>query len=170
MKPHLLGLIYVMLITTCPLAASGEAMCQGVSSSGYALDISSKLESTSEPSFLRAVYDREFTVPFKMRFSFGEFYRDLTAIHRRLTIGPNGTRALQSRALNSPEVVATWSNTSGPVRPTQSLGIGQQMGDLVDVEFFTTSSVGKIRQKLQIACLPDGWRVNGIWYFPSGSK
>jgi hypothetical protein len=145
-------------------------MCQGVPSSWYALDISSKLESTSDPSFLRIVYDREFTVPFKMRFSFGEFYRDLTDIHRRLTIGATSTRALQSRALSSPEVVATWSNTSGPVRPTQNLETGQQMGDLVDVEFFTTSSVGKIRQKLQLACLLSGWRVNGIWYFPSGSR
>jgi hypothetical protein len=150
------------------LATAGEVTCRGVPSSEYAYAVNARLERTHDPDVIQLVYDREFTRQFKSTYSFQDFYASLTGVQRRLQIGAGSSRDLASRTLSRPEVVENWgSSTKGKAG---LVGERAGPGDQVAVEFFTSSSVGKIRQRMQVTCTDEGWKASGVWYLPSGSK
>jgi hypothetical protein len=152
-------------------ASAGDMFCNGASTSQFTMSIFSKLESSHDPRFVRAIYDAEFADRFKSTFGFDSFYSSLTGVHNRLAIGPRTGRNLESRTLSGPEVVGAYSPSQSVRPPLQHVQAQTtRPGDVVDIEFFTSSGVGKIRQRMQLECQGGRWRVNGIWYFPSGAK
>jgi hypothetical protein len=168
MKP-MLRTLACMACAACGAAAAGDIQCRGVSPSEYAYAVHTRLERTRDPDAIRQVYERDFSAPFKSTYSFQEFYASVTGVQQRLQIGAGLSRDLNSRTLSRPEVVGNWSK-AGSVKAMPISGERAAPGDQVAVEFFTSSGVGKIRQRLQVTCTEDGWKANGVWYQPSAGK
>ena len=147
-----------------PALAGGDPLCAGVPPAEYAYAVSSQLERSRDADAVRQVYEREFSRQFRSTYGFGEFYRSLSSVQAELNIGSKGSRALESRMLSKPEVVSDPYANAKPV-PGKA-----RVGDEVTVEFFTSSAVGRVRQRMHVACTDEGWKANGIWYLPSAAK
>lgn len=156
------GACLALCALSLPAAAGVDTLCSGVPSTEYAYGISSQLERSRDPEAVRLVYEREFSRQFKSTYGFNEFYRSLTGVQNELGVGPKGSRALENRTLSRPEVV------SSPYPGASSRTA--RVGDQLTVEFFASSGVGRIRQRMNVACTDEGWKANGIWYLPSASK
>ena len=63
-----------------------------------------------------------------------------------------------------PQVLGRAGNSVGTM-PTYD-----HKGKLIQLELYTSSKVGKIRQRINIACWRDEWKVQGIWYDSLGAS
>ena len=141
------------------------ATCPG-DPSRHALSVFSKLESAEDMEVLEMYYNREFSPLFRSQYTFGDFYQNIAQIQKRLGIGAVNGRAFARRALTHPQVVAESTFALG--RPLMYPDSPTQASRTLDLEFYTTSAVGKIRQKIQLVCWEKEWKVQGIWYLPLG--
>jgi hypothetical protein len=132
----------------------------------YASTINRRLE-TQE---LRELYSFEFSDAFKARYSFGEFANNVANVQDSLRIGASRGRSFDGRTISRPSITGVWYPTQlGSHAESRELPPVVAVGVVVDLEFLTTSEYGKVRQKTQIVCAGDQWKVQGFWYQPSGS-
>ena len=147
------------------LTADAAGACTG-NPVQYASEINRRLE-TKE---LRELYSFEFSDAFKARYSFGEFANNVTNVQDSLRIGASRGRSFDGRTISRPSITGVWYPTQiGSHVESRELPATVAIGVIVDLEFLTTSEYGKVRQKTQIVCTGDQWKVQGFWYQPSGS-
>lgn len=161
----------ILTISLLSNVGSSWAACSNELKS-YAQSVFKTLESTRDQGYLEKYYEAEFTSEFKGRYPFNEVYGGLISIHSRLGIGTFGGKDIEQRALSLPQITGVMDSNVAPQKKidveTESIPFHRQHGKLVGLEFFTSSKVGKIRQRIALVCVGNEWKVQGFWYEPLG--
>ena len=134
----------------------------------FAVDLLTALESSEDPNGKLAVYQKGFGRTFQTNFSFQVFDDELESVMKQLGVGAPRGRSLESRLLVNPYIAPPRDGSQPPGvqrRRQQAQGYDRTMP--FDVVMITSSSYGKIEQRVTVACEDGAWKAFGVWYNPA---
>ncbi|WP_143684900.1 hypothetical protein [Variovorax sp. KK3] len=165
--------LYIALLSML-LSSSGHALVGGESSCvddprAQAISAFGRLETSKSPPSLNTTYNEIFTKNFKRANSEQDFTAAMTGLQKQFDAGPLQSRQFEARVLGPPQAIAIPPNerpNQGRFFPIEGSWDPNTAMTAINVEFLTSSPVGKMRHQAVMKCEEGQWKVEGFRYQP----